>query len=88
MPALELKLEYVAIHPYRQIVICTYTYNCMAKFSAFSFSLQNEKVEALRIPLAQDTAPAEDCFDQIVALLKATSASTPIVFNCQAGISR
>lgn len=49
---------------------------------------QNEKVEALRIPLAQDTAPAEECFDQIVALLKATSASTPIVFNCQAGISR
>merc|ERR1711997_940984 len=28
------------------------------------------------------------CFDQIVALLKSTSASTPIVFNCQAGISR
>merc|ERR1712129_557818 len=33
-------------------------------------------------------APDEECFDQIVALLKSTSASTPIVFNCQAGISR
>jgi hypothetical protein len=46
------------------------------------------KVEALRIPVNQDQAPDEECFDQIVALLKSTSASTPIVFNCQAGISR
>merc|ERR1719384_1088570 len=46
------------------------------------------KVEALRIPVNQDQAPDEECFDQIVALLKNTSASTPIVFNCQAGISR
>ena len=56
-----------------------------------TFSLlnsQNEKVEALRIPLNQDTAPNESCFDQIVGILKSTSASTPIVFNCQAGISR
>merc|ERR1711972_1135367 len=28
------------------------------------------------------------CFDQILAALKNTTASTPIVFNCQAGISR
>merc|ERR1712223_1517087 len=46
------------------------------------------KVEALRIPVNQDQAPDEECFDQIVALLKNTPASTPIVFNCQAGISR
>jgi len=46
------------------------------------------KVEALRIPVNQDQAPDEECFDQIVALLKNTSASTPIVFNCQAGVSR
>merc|ERR1712213_119553 len=49
---------------------------------------KNEKVNAIRIPLNQETAPAEECFDQITALLKNTSASTPIVFNCQAGISR
>merc|ERR1712223_1963258 len=49
---------------------------------------KNEKVNAIRIPLNQETAPAEECFDQIVALLKNTSASTPIVSNCQAGISR
>merc|ERR1711950_134542 len=49
---------------------------------------KNEKVNAIRIPLNQETAPAEDCFDQILALLKNTSASTPIVFNCQAGVSR
>ncbi|CAB4066732.1 unnamed protein product [Lepeophtheirus salmonis] len=46
------------------------------------------KVDALRIPLNQDTSPDENCFDQVVSLLKDTSASTPIVFNCQAGISR
>merc|ERR1712193_25252 len=47
-----------------------------------------EKVQALRIPMEQDKAPQEDVFDQILGLLKSTSASTPIVFNCQAGISR
>ena len=57
-------------------------------FSFFATPRQNEKVEALRIPLNQDTAPNESCFDQIVGILKSTSASTPIVFNCQAGISR
>ncbi len=45
-------------------------------------------MEAIRIPLNQETAPAEECFDQLVALLKDTSASTPIIFNCQAAISR
>lgn len=49
---------------------------------------KNPKVQALRIPLNQETAPAEECFDQIVGLLKDTTASTPIIFNCQAGISR
>jgi len=49
---------------------------------------KNDKVNAIRIPVNQETAPAEECFDQIIALLKNTSASTPIVFNCQAGISR
>merc|ERR1719293_5398 len=49
---------------------------------------KNEKVNAIRIPLNQEPAPAEECFDQITALLKNTSASTPIVFNCQGGISR
>merc|ERR1712227_23105 len=47
-----------------------------------------DKVQALRIPVNQDKAPQEECFDQITGLLKNTSASTPIVFNCQAGISR
>ena len=44
---------------------------------------QVDKVEAIRIPVNQDKAPDEECFDQIVSLLKNTSASTPIVFNCQ-----
>merc|ERR1712193_431177 len=47
-----------------------------------------EKVQALRIPMEQDKAPQEEVFDQILGLLKNTSASTPIVFNCQGGINR
>jgi predicted protein tyrosine phosphatase len=47
-----------------------------------------DKVEAIRIPLNQETAPAVECFDQIVAMLRNTSASTPVIFNCQAGMSR
>jgi len=46
------------------------------------------KLEALRIPMNQEKAPAEENFDQIVALLKDTTASCPVIFNCQAGISR
>merc|ERR1711992_436599 len=49
---------------------------------------KNAKVEAIRIPVNQDKAPNEECFDQILALVKNTSASTPIVFNCQAGVNR
>jgi len=46
------------------------------------------KVEPIRIPINQEQAPSEESFDQIVALLKDTSASCPVVFNCQAGMSR
>merc|ERR1711970_1451048 len=46
------------------------------------------KVEPIRIPINQEQSPTEENFDQIVALLKDTSASVPVVFNCQAGISR
>ncbi len=45
-------------------------------------------MEAIRIPVNQEASPRPNCFDQILALLKDTTASTPIVFNCQAGISR
>ena len=60
---------------------------------ACTFIIQNPTelraaLRNLRIPVNQETAPAEDCFDQILAALKNTTASTPIVFNCQAGISR
>ncbi|XP_023325849.1 paladin isoform X2 [Eurytemora carolleeae] len=46
------------------------------------------KLEPLRIPMNQEQAPAEANFDQIVAMLKDTTASCPVIFNCQAGISR
>merc|ERR1712079_285691 len=46
------------------------------------------KGEPIRIPINQEQAPTEENFDQIVALLKDISASCPVVFNCQAGISR
>ena len=31
-------------------------------------------------------APAEENFDQIVAMLKDTTASCPVIFNCQVKI--
>merc|ERR1712088_1117542 len=45
------------------------------------------KLEPIRIPMNQEMAPAEENFDQIVAMLKDTTASCPVIFNCQAGIS-
>merc|ERR1712123_417549 len=46
------------------------------------------KLEPIRIPMNQEQAPAEANFDQIVAMLNDTTASCPVIFNCQAGISR
>merc|ERR1711962_1217024 len=46
------------------------------------------KLEPIRIPMNQEKAPEEENFDQIVAMLKDTTASSPVIFNCQAGISR
>jgi len=46
------------------------------------------KLEPIRIPMNQEKAPAEENFDQIVAMLKDSSASCPVIFNCQAGITR
>merc|ERR1712226_187539 len=46
------------------------------------------KLEPIRIPMNQEMAPAEENFDQIVTMLKDTTASCPVIFNCQAGISR
>ena len=33
-------------------------------------------------------APAEENFDQIVAMLKDTTASCPVIFNCQVKIKK
>merc|ERR1712110_820979 len=41
------------------------------------------KLEPIRIPMNQEQAPAEENFDQIVAMLKDTTASCPVIFNCQ-----
>ena len=46
------------------------------------------KLEPIRIPMNQEKAPVEANFDQIVTMLKDTTASCPVIFNCQAGISR
>merc|ERR1711936_1462408 len=46
------------------------------------------KFEPIRIPTNQEKAPMEANFDQIVTMLKDTTASCPVIFNCQAGISR
>merc|ERR1711881_156262 len=52
------------------------------------FKDQVPKLEPIRIPMNQEKAPEEANFDQIVAMLKDTTASCPVIFNCQAGISR
>ena len=44
---------------------------------------QVPKLEPIRIPMNQEMAPAEENFDQIVAMLKDTTASCPVIFNCQ-----
>ena len=41
------------------------------------------KFEPLRIPTNQEKAPVEANFDQIVTMLKDTTASCPVIFNCQ-----
>ena len=33
-------------------------------------------------------APAEENFDQIVAMLKDTTASCPVIFNCQVKLKK
>ena len=50
--------------------------------------MQVPKLEPIRIPMNQEMSPDEGNFDQIVAMLKDTTASCPVIFNCQAGISR
>ena len=41
------------------------------------------KLEPIRIPMNQEKAPEEANFDQIVTMLKDTTASCPVIFNCQ-----
>merc|ERR1712212_736084 len=40
------------------------------------------KFEPIRIPTNQEKAPMESNFDQIVTMLKDTTASCPVIFNC------
>ena len=42
----------------------------------------------VRIPVAEESAPREDCIDMLVESLKAEPASTQCVFSCQAGQGR
>jgi len=47
-----------------------------------------DKLESLRIPINLESAPNEDTFDMIIRLLKGHSAAVPVVFSCQAGLTR
>merc|ERR1712200_329442 len=46
------------------------------------------KLESIRIPLNLNHSPSEDTFDLILRLLKGHSSAVPVIFNCQAGITR
>eukprot|EP00629_Pelagomonadales_sp_RCC1024_P006075 CAMPEP_0119295180 /NCGR_PEP_ID=MMETSP1329-20130426/49350_1 /TAXON_ID=114041 /ORGANISM="Genus nov. species nov., Strain RCC1024" /LENGTH=455 /DNA_ID=CAMNT_0007296091 /DNA_START=110 /DNA_END=1477 /DNA_ORIENTATION=+ len=45
-------------------------------------------VEYYRVPIADETAPEEKDFDQLVAELRGVDASSALVFNCQMGRGR
>jgi len=46
------------------------------------------KMEYMRIPIVEEKAPCETCFDRIVSTLKNEPASTTCVFSCQMGRGR
>jgi len=46
------------------------------------------KMEYVRIPIVEEKAPCESCFDLIVSMLKNEPASTTCLFSCQMGRGR
>jgi len=55
----------------------------------FSAAAKKEpKLESTRIPMHLNQAPRDDTFDMLVRLLKGHSSAVPVIFNCQAGITR
>jgi len=47
-----------------------------------------EHLETVRVPVVEERAPAEKCFDILVDSLKAEPAATQCVFSCQMGRGR
>jgi len=47
-----------------------------------------KNLEMIRVPVVEDNAPKEACFDILVDSLKQEPASTQCVFSCQAGMGR
>ena len=45
-------------------------------------------IDLVRVPVEEDCAPKEACFDILVDSLKQEPASTQCVFSCQAGMGR
>lgn len=62
--------------------------------STFDGILESIKAEScpyldhLRVPVVEECAPAEECFDTLVDSLKNEPASTKCVFSCQMGRGR
>jgi len=55
----------------------------------FSAAAKKEpKLESTRIPMNLNQAPTDETFDLLVRLFKGHSSAVPVIFNCQAGISR
>jgi len=45
-------------------------------------------MDTLRIPIVEEKAPCEDCFDRVIQSLKEEPASTTCLFSCQMGRGR
>ncbi len=52
------------------------------------FKEKDHLFDFLRVPVVEESAPTEACFDLLVASLKEEPASTQCVFSCQMGRGR
>jgi len=57
-------------------------------FSGVISDLQNKNLNLMRVPVVEESAPREVCFDILIDSLKQEPAGTQCVFSCQAGRGR
>ena len=57
-------------------------------FAGVISDLQNKNLNLMRVPVVEESAPREVCFDILIDSLKQEPAGTQCVFSCQAGRGR